>query len=85
MRARRKYGMPYGTKEEYSDPLRVAGFKGLGSTPAWESARKLSAADRMEIGYLRYEGVPPMEIAQRFGIARSSIYNSTPMERPYGA
>lgn len=87
-RAKVKYGMPYsGTREEAKESFGNTThgmLKGGVGLPAWHKTKKLSAADRMEISYLRAEGVPAADIAARFGIARPTVYNHSPMERPHG-
>ena len=46
--------------------------------------RKLTTAQRMEIGYRRMEGEKPMDLALEYGVSRTTIDGCAKMERPYG-
>lgn len=45
---------------------------------------KLTAAQRQEIGYRRFEGESPMTLALEYKVSRATIDGCAKMERPYG-
>lgn len=68
---------------KYRLPYRAFVRRDSGPTYGVIKSRKLTATQRLELSYRRYEGERVMDLALEYGISTRTIYaSSPPMPRP---